>query len=324
MKSPDIVSFTDRLMKAKRPCDVKNVCLAEMKKIVVEYPNIDSKKRILSRYRNAAKEILPTERQWLALSVLKLSDVESDVYARNQVDSRREDKLKSKERLIDADALILKAEELLTANSVYKLCLGLALVTGRRPIEIFRVGEFFPVDEISQAIDYAKQSLDPVVVSSPNLIQTKITQMRASEYLLFVGQAKTGKPSDTVRQPHPIPCLTSPETALAAIAKIRKLKPEYRSFSLTDVQIRQRKTHEDVLHDRVSKELNKTCKSLFGGLVPEDKCTAKGLRSAYAAICQTWFDDADPNTINDYFALILGHNTKSEASSESYKDFRLI
>lgn len=172
----------------------------------------------LADYRNAVRKLklTPTnsverivgrtgdrriDRSHLALKYLVKSPLEKQQRGERDVTQKRN---KARDRVeISPLPLIARSEQLLNSRSYAAIALGLILLTGRRPIEILKLG-FFVED---------------------------------GDKLRFSGQAKT-KGSNKSRDNYLIPCLCSREKAIAALDRIRQQK----NFSENDNRYVQRKT----------------------------------------------------------------------------------
>jgi integrase len=322
MKNPDIELFRFKLAKATRPSDLTRLCKNEFARIETKYPNVTTKRSTVTSYRNVIREVLGERLSKDALDklleIVKVSKAEQDAY-KESAKEKLTDRLNTLgDRAIDPDKVIEIAQELILTDSYLKISVGLALLTGRRSIEILRAGKFFALEDETQAIAYA-ESLPGVRVSDSETIQKELYLNQADESVLFVGQAKTRNSEQACKQPYPIPTLCLAEEAIAALNKIRALKPEFLTFELTAEQIAKGKSHEDILNGRVSKEQNLLVKKFFKGILPDDHLSIKELRSAYSMLCHTCFN---PRTsLDSYSARILGHSDVSTALN--YQKFRV-
>jgi hypothetical protein len=177
--------FITSLKSLKKQRSIEALCRLEIEYLTNEL-SLTAKKRALTRYRNAVKEIAPNH---IALNFLKLT-----------IDEQLELKQGYKTQLytdhtnlrpVDPEKLIIKGTELLKADSYLNLSLGLMLVTGRRATEILKT---------------AQMSL-----ATPDTV-------------IFQGQLKTKNSDNAQTQPYEIPTLCDSSLVVEALAKLRTLR----------------------------------------------------------------------------------------------------
>ena len=245
---------------------IQTLCQSELEYLHSEL-TLTSVKRAVTRYRNAIKDLSETH---LGLKYFKLTrEEQSTVKAatKSQVYADH-----TNLRPIDPDTLIIKARDLLNSTSYLNIALGLMLLTGRRSTEVLKTG---------------------------------VLSVLSDKSVMFAGQLKTKGSDNAQTSPYEIPVLTTSQTAVDSLAKLREL----RVFSGLS---------NDQVHSKVNKSLNESVKRHFGALVPLVKL--KDLRSAYATICHDFYC---PDHISQtaYFAQILGHSNEDLTTAQSYQDF---
>lgn len=307
------------------------VCQQELDYLRDAYDSLQSFKRAVSRYRNRFKAELEGELLSTVLSAFRLTDSESKALQKIDRDSIAKDQLSQGQRRIDGDALINRAEQLLEANGYLKVCLGLCLLTGRRPVELLRSGKFHQANQVPQAIETALKTAKEsnrqyLRVSTPDDVRNFVQTLGTDDYILFSGQAKQADSDSSALQPFPIPTLCNSVKVLKAIQKLREMKPEFQTLQLTAEQVEAGKTVNDILHSKTNKSLNDKVSGakhpkVFGDIVPLEKCSAKGLRAAYAEICYAFNQPDESVGKSIYFSRILGHTENATATSQSYMDF---
>lgn len=180
-----IEEFIGVLKRVKSEETIKELCTEELQYLGEDLV-LTSKRRSITRYRNAIKELDPDH---TALQFLKLGYHEVRSYKagyRKQIKAEQ-----SNLKPLDADAMILKAEELLQSDSYIALALGLMLLSGRRSTEILKTATF----------------------------------QLATEYsVIFSGQLKTKDSDNAQTQPYEIPLLIEADRFLAAFNRLRQLK----------------------------------------------------------------------------------------------------
>jgi hypothetical protein len=108
----------------------------------------------------------------------------------------------------NVDGLLNLAKSLLDSSSYIDIGLGLMLLTGRRPVEVFKTGNF--------------------------------TDDPTPYHVVFSGQAKT-RDREEGQQPYSIPVFAEPTTIIHALAKLRSLR-DFSNSSERDIHNRVSKT----------------------------------------------------------------------------------
>lgn len=282
--------------------------------------SLHSLKRAFSRYRHAVKSAsFEPDIKAEILSVFTLSAQEKTQIASDSRASVAHDQLTQGEKKIDPELLIAKAESLLESKSYLKLVAGLAFLTGRRPTELLKSGNFHFANQTQEAIDCVKKTPSIALRKNPRIASESdiqeyirtISSDGSAEYLLFSGQLKQADSADSALQPFPIPVLSNPEKIMDAINKLRAMKPEFQTLE------------NDVIHSKCNSELGKVIKNkaVYSTLLPAQKCSPKALRSAYAESCYYYFVPGQDFGKAIYFSRILGHSANSTSTSQSYMDF---
>lgn len=331
-QSPErIQEFIEAL---KTSQDIDAVCDLEMEYLSSHFPAATTLKRTLTRYRNVVRESFEDE-EFIkkVIAKLKLSKDEYQEIKSDYRDAVYSDHLQAGNRIIDADELIIKAEELLEAPGYCKKVLGVALLTGRRPIEILNSGSFHLASDIDAAIATVEKNPEITSRENPRIatraqVEQRIAEIGGDDVILFSGQAKQKDSADSALQPYAIPVLSDPQKILKAIEEIRELKPELANFELSEEQKLKGKNVATVINQKTSKSLNDKVTGAkhpknFGELLPAEKCSVKHLRSAYASICWEFYGVESFGSQNLYMGLILGHSDKDLITCNSYLDFKV-
>ncbi|MGL4499562.1 MAG: protelomerase family protein, partial [Planktothrix sp.] len=236
-----IVEFIAAIKQAKSDNEIAEICNLECDRLRETYA-LTAFKRALSRYRNAIREDLEFSISKIPLSIMRLTQEESAKIERDYSLKVRQDR--SNLIPIDPDKMILKGEELCTADGYLKNCLGLMLLTGRRNYEILKEGRFFAVRDIDKAIEYAKNTLSESTVNDCESILSHLAKLDCDNALLFVGQAKTSGTDSTVKQPYPIPVLSDADWILAIFNQFRTKLENGKKPTISELDY-------DAIHNRV-------------------------------------------------------------------------
>lgn len=330
MTTERIPYFINKL--AEKPENYQEICRQEVAYLKSSYTrhnrlSLATLKRAYSRYRNLVRESFDGEFVKEAIGYFTLTEQENIEYITKAKASVDKDVESIEQKQIDAEGLVARAEELLEEKGYLRVCLGLALLTGRRPTELLYSGRFFPSTERSEAIEYAQEYLagqENKNLADETFLEERVRKIGECEFLYFVGQLKQADSIWRARQPLPIPILTDADRILNGLEKLRELK-DFSKLELTSNEAERGLTIEDKVHNLTNSALNRKttgCKhpKVFGDLLPADKCNCKGLRSAYATICHAWYGTGG---FTLYFARILGHSERSNSTSEAYYDFTL-
>jgi len=132
------------------------------------------------------------EQHGLAETFLKYLVQDRELTRERRIDyiDGRTERQKKRIPILNPDALVQRAEDLLSSHDYRAIMVGLELLTGRRPVEIGVTGRFTPLAEDDQSA-------------------------------LFGGQAKTRR-SDAEAEPYPIPLLRPYGEITAAIKTLRE------------------------------------------------------------------------------------------------------
>jgi hypothetical protein len=193
-------------------------------------------------------------------------------------------------RVIDPEPLIETAVALLTSRAYIDVVAGLALLTGRRPIELLYTARL-----------------------------TKTRGRSAKHSVIFDGQAKTRGAASAQIGPYPIPVLAEPKLILDAFDRLRS------RVSFRDLEARfpvSADLHKKIAQ-RTGKPLADAVRAAYGrDLRPGYTFAPKDLRAAYTTIAHARYA---PAAISEtaYAAEILGHSKDDVVTALSYKRFRL-
>lgn len=196
------------LESVKTSTDLKTLVKTELEYLDNEL-TLSSKKRALTRYRNAIRSALGSDCE--VLKIFKLTREESNdlkladkTQIRNTSDNQIA--LNLEDFLNTAIALIVDRK------SYTKVSAGLFALTGRRPIEILKTGSF---------------------------------QIISDDWVTFTGQAKKSKSSnDLESKPFDIPVLSDSKTILEALNFIRSSR-DFSELSNDDIHSKTSKTLND-------------------------------------------------------------------------------
>lgn len=271
---------------------------------------LTSKRRAISRYRNAIRERLGADHLALDYMKLKESDQES-VHAadRTNIVSRHHGR-----RPLDVDRHIEIARAVLQraarepvdfstkdgGTPPLEIAAALVAVTGRRPLEVLQDlhadGDFKPVPTV-----------DPTLFDRTVPAKSRWT-------ILFGGQRKTRDAEGAQSAPYEIPVLVEPSLVLTALAILRK---RFDCVGMTSEQV----------GDKAWKNLGKYAKGEFASQESAgytdrngDTLNPKDLRAAYATCAyEMWA----PRKVswNAYTSRILGHSEMDLLTSFSYDVF---
>jgi hypothetical protein len=191
----DFKSKLREAMENKDPVKaLKKLCVAENKALRKEFKSLTTLRRYYTYYRNICREVLDkkTDKSILemCLEILNLS-YEEIVFLNDQYSKKVASEHRDLRPLKNYEAMILKASDLLEAESIYDRILGLAFLTGRRAAEIACTAQF--------------QSLRP-------------------NWMLFDGQLK-GK--TRVLMTYEIPVLGDPKAIIRSLKRIREQRPQW-------------------------------------------------------------------------------------------------
>ena len=142
-----IDEFVRRLKRMKRENTIKDLCLSELDKLNSEL-SIESVSSYLSNYRTAIKSSdVPATTKKHALGYLKQSVKEKSLIKSKAMLAKR--KRQANQKTLTANTIkkiIGKAVEMLKSVSYVKRGVGLCILTGRRPVEIFKTANMSEVE----------------------------------------------------------------------------------------------------------------------------------------------------------------------------------
>jgi hypothetical protein len=256
---------------------------------------LSSLRRARTDYRNAVKahyegKALPKPLTYqgshIAVKYLVLTKKETQAYKQYEAD-RKDQYLTGKYRLIitNAQGMIDKANELLDSDSAYDLACGLLLATGRRPVEIFKTGNF-------EAI--------------------------AANKVLFSGQAKT-RNSEHAKDNYEIYTLANSSKVVNALAKLRRLK-DLNSKTEREVNSLTSNALGKATKRNFNGYLQVTENGTLDALKPYTSVESRNLRPIYVVLSHKVF--APLAVPHDYALKALGH-AHNDDSLNNYMEFML-
>lgn len=281
----------------KRPNQLRRittVCRQEVNALLSKYSDATTK-NYLSHYRKA---IQATDPDSLALRYLRLGRVAKSVATNieNAYQAKVATSLTNLILIENPNAYIQQATILLTSDTHIEIALGLMLLTGRRPVELYKTGIITPV-------------------KSTDTVASEGTKNTKTNTVMFSGQAKTRNAPGTSNKPYPIPTLTHAPLVIAAFKRLRS------TVNLLEASTAQ-------LNSATAKPLSRKCQAKFGNAL-----TPKSLRALYAEICYMKFAPSNCDWI-PYYSAILGHKllldengnyaTPDMTTARSYKKFNVI
>jgi hypothetical protein len=260
---------------------------------------INTVKTALTDYRNAVKDVLNGDELKFTLRYFTLT--REEWWSLRREYEKKVTAEVGKTRPIQAGPILQMAKSNLHADSYTRQTAALMLVTGRRSIEVLKLGSVTPVP-----------GRDDVV--------------------MFAGQAKT---REVGVPPYEIPVLASAAEVIGAWNALRaKLTiPNPRSPGQRPIS----ELTPDEINARCAKSLNETVESMFGKSADDQKLKPKDLRAVYALICRETRKPVDMS-VTVYLATILGHRIYDDQDvnaarpegmlnrsiADSYEDFHLI
>lgn len=128
-------------------------------------------------------------------------------------------------------------------------------------------------------------------------------------FVEFSGQAKTKGSENAQTNPYIIPTLASAEKCIEALEQLRQMK----DFS---------EEANEKVHSKTNTDMNKTCKKVFGELIPNT--SLKALRAVYAAICENAYRHETTLSREAYVASILGHSEEDVGTAQSYVGYEVL
>lgn len=289
-----ISTLIDNLGKAETIEDVEALCQGYVKTLKDNYA-LASQHRYLTLARKAVDtELEPGEFGYFdrkagsvrheAIQFL-VKDIEDQDAWKKRNTQRVIETLENQVRLQNPKEIINRAIELLDDQYYSNVAAGLLLLSGRRPIEILKVGEFEPL----------------------------------KDRLYFTGQAKT-KGREDVPEGYEIPVLCNPELFVDAFDRLRMLK-DCRNMSNENVN----RNVQNKVVEKIKKKFSPLCpeinscsdlRKVYGAVcifkykhLNQIRWIAKGKRNpAYAALLRN----------------ILGHGEDDVTTAQSYEKFEIV
>ncbi|UZS00089.1 protelomerase family protein [Chondrinema litorale] len=302
--------FVKRLREVEHDkSELVKLCREETKVVKNAWLNLNTQNRYFSIYNKILKEL---ELSDLAKSIVfghrdkdrqfpyfGLSNDEYQerkmVYGQKAIDraDKKVLKIESKEK---HDALIERATELLSSTSYLEQISAIALLTGRRTIEIVKKGQF--------------RAYNPFKGSNIKLKKMKYNQ----QFVYFKGQAKGGRAEE-----FPIPVLASPKLVLESIDRLRS----ERDFdSMTDKQINNNMANLTRVRagkkDGAGRSIIDKAFGDFIELEEETTLSLHKLRDVYANICLHKYEQFSKLKGEQYIKYILGERNYLSVSVERH------
>ena len=259
---------------------------------------------VLSDYRNAIREDERLGPEHAVLEFLRPSTRDQQTVREESLDAVLERGAKENRRPIDPEELVDMAVRMLDAPAIGDRlpikAAALALLTGRRTVELFR----------GRLEMWNDSEADPMLAGAEG------------GTLRFTGQAKAK--GDGPVAPYDIPVLADPARVLSAFQQLISEYPaienlEQRFPDESAAQINKR------LDSKVASQMGEYVRTAFsdnrgGTLTPKD------LRGVYAATAWEWFarEQSPPPSYNAFVAKILGHNEKDVGTALSYQTFYTV
>lgn len=297
-----IVAFMQRLRSVDSETELIELWDAELERHKDRTPA--TLKNYITKYRNEIRLLYGEDH--FALDVVKAPQELTE-----QVNAEYLTTITNKHRrqvgILHWREIVSRARELIALDDPMMIGIGLLVLTGRRPIEVFCYGSV------------ERQPLS-------NGIRGAFEKWAVS----FSGQAKTkGRRGTMFGQAFPIPVLAP---AAEIIAAWRRMRSSPDASSLLNVADRSGpSTREVAWEDMNGEDFNRSIQTplgrhvqrLFIDLWPDSEAlTATCFRALYAEIAYRTF--ATPQiSQNSYYAAVLGHTEKDLETSLSYIDYYL-
>lgn len=262
----------------------------------------------VSKYRNEVRAAFGDDHKWLEViqAPRELSDRVAERRAETLAQQHRELVLVPQWK-----AIVERGRTLLKSEDPLEIGLGLLIVTGRRPVEVFTTGEFARMQLRQGSRAYTKWSVT------------------------FAGQAKTrGKAGTQHDKAYEIPVLAPADEVVQAFERLRAHPKAQTKLAITATHVPTLRwaemTPEDFkrsnsVYGRIVTAMkgDDEHEPMFADLWPGDvPLTAYDFRALYAEIAYLMFA---PKTVskNSYFNGILGHTAKDIETGLSYMRFAL-
>jgi hypothetical protein len=195
--SARFTAFRANLLKTLNKKDpvlaAQQLCMAEHKGLRKKFDSLTTLRRYYTYYRNICRDVVDQNTLAACLDILNLT-FDEIVFLNEQYSKKVASEHRDLRPLKDYERMILRAADLLEADSIYDRILGLAFLTGRRAAEIGCTAQFQPL------------------------------RKERKDWMLFDGQLK-GK--TRVLMTYEIPILGEPEAIVRALKRIREQRPRW-------------------------------------------------------------------------------------------------
>ena len=262
---------------------VQVLCRAELRAIDRDYSTDASRKVRITAYRNALRDAGLTK---YFLTALRLPKVRAQ-QLRTSYDLQVATKSENQQVIYEHERLIDKALSCLDSPYYSTVLMGLALLSGRRPVELCVTGDFCEDDTLPDG------------------------------HVWFAGQAKTRSEEES-QAAFAIPLLCDVPRFIDAWKRFLTMK----DFSIYDAEVHGRSAADKF--KALGKTFGEAYTAHFAPLMPSGT-SVRHLRDAYALIAYHTCRPAHPQiAINLYLKQILGHSDSKGQTAQSYQKFYLV
>lgn len=277
---PTPAQFAAKIATYKTKRGAQNAAAALVESMLKIY-RVDTVKSYLTKYRKAAKAagIIYIN------DYLKVPQSLSESRTAEKIGAQKK-RLESRRTVENPAAMVAAAVELLEAKSYLDRCLGLALLTGRRTIEVMKIGR--------------------IKAASPSLV---IFEGQAKKNAAALTNSAISRKSTAENEPeiYAIPVLHNAEKLAAVWAELQAEK---------DFLGKHGADHEKTTR-AYAKDLRMKCKARFSDYLESPK--PHDLRKVYAQIC--YHTSQSPEVFaQDYVSKILGHEKEDTTTGRAYME----
>jgi Telomere resolvase len=272
------------LEQAHTEAEIKQICEAEIQAWRDERPGLKSEyslSRPLSDTCNEIKVRMPSgiQRQFALQYMSHNTEKWSEL--NDGTRSRLEERLEHQKLLQEPDKIVAVATNLLESEEWPELCVGLAVVTGRRLVELLKIGQF---------------------------------EYKTAYSVMFSGQAKRrdeDEDDDAKLPPYEIPTLCASQTVLDAFNRLRLL--------LDTTGLARREVSR--LYSPIAKEAaNKYFSTLIPAREGKADLINHTFRSVYSRIAVFYYCPVDVADVH-FMATVQGHYEKLQESDEQRRSY---
>jgi len=267
-------------------CLQKKYPMVDLSGLTSEMPQLRENKATLLRLALRSNDALYQDLLRLKIECHAFYHLKASVAVSNGVKARAKGRLYAKhvqQRVVQVARVNALLVQLPLSNHWVDLTIFIALASGRRCIEVLKVGGFAPVDEA---------------------------------HVLFSGQAKTK--SREAGGEYVIPILVNEGVFFEAFDRLRV---QLDRLSFCGMKISE--LDNDRINSSVAQRLNKYVRLFLGepvdNLVGGSRLTFKSLRAIYIKLAALKWHDAGAESVEIFYSRVLGHCDKDILTQASYK-----